>query len=285
MAISKKKALVPVLGVVAFAIVYIFGGSHFLTSCGNSGSYAMERLKSCPKAVALLGDDISYSSGISCGSYGSTGGHELASVSVPVSGSKGSGTYSYTAEILGKQVRFSGSLSAAGQTIDIGTCSTGGSDRRRWNDFPCHCIAEGEKADRRVQLALSVDDNPTQGPFVTAYRLHVGKDGEYPLAVTEQTAPSNQTPSRLLEFGIACAQDRVIVATQRNVSAWSLDDGKLIWERTLDRSLNLLSGRTPKKNFTLKCRVLTVKDNRIQVPLGKTKAIPVLVTTGEVARD
>jgi len=118
----KKKILMIVL-VVVIAIAYLYGGPLMFSSCGNVGDYAMERLRACPKAVELLGNDINTSYGCSWGSTESTGNTERASVRIPVAGSKASGAYHYAADRIGSDIRFSGMLEVGNQRVNIATCT------------------------------------------------------------------------------------------------------------------------------------------------------------------
>jgi hypothetical protein len=117
-----KKRITSVGGVVVFAIAYLFAGPLMFTKCGSTGDYALERLRACPAAVELLGDDIDSTFGLSLGSIESQGGLERASVSLPVAGSKARGTYDYSADRVGSDIRFSGAVSVGDVTIDVGTC-------------------------------------------------------------------------------------------------------------------------------------------------------------------
>ena len=117
-----KKSLTSIGGVVAFAVAYVLLGPLMFTTCGSTGDYALERLRACRLAGETLGDDIHFSYGISCGSFESQGGLERASVTLPVAGSKARGTYSYSADRVGNNIRFAGSLEAGGRAIDVGTC-------------------------------------------------------------------------------------------------------------------------------------------------------------------
>jgi hypothetical protein len=117
-----KKRLTSIAGPVAFLVVYVFLGPRMFTSCGTTGDYALERLSACRPAAELLGEDIHYSYGMSCGSFESQGSMERSSVRLPVAGSRARGTYSYSADRIGTNIRFAGQLETGGKTIDIGTC-------------------------------------------------------------------------------------------------------------------------------------------------------------------
>jgi len=127
--LSKKiKALViPILIVIAapfgLPLLSIFAG----TSSGYQ-DFVMGKLQACPHARALLGEDVGPSYvGIACGSSESGGGRDYAKWSVPVSGSKGRGTYSYYLDGQGSQwVMTQAQLDVGGQVIDIANCTPGG---------------------------------------------------------------------------------------------------------------------------------------------------------------
>jgi len=120
-----RKSLSTVILIVGIGAAYFLFGPMMFSSCGNTGDYALERLRACPAAVELLGDDIKTTWGLSWGSTESRGNMERASVRIPVAGSKGSGAYHYAADRVGGNIRFSGMLEVGDKQIDIGTCSGG----------------------------------------------------------------------------------------------------------------------------------------------------------------
>lgn len=118
-----KKKIPMIVLVVVIAIAYLYAGPLMFSSCGNVGDYAIQKLRACPKAVELLGDDIDTSYGCSWGSTESTGNTERASVRIPVAGSQASGAYHYAADRVGSDIRFSGMLEVGDQRVDIATCT------------------------------------------------------------------------------------------------------------------------------------------------------------------
>ena len=116
--------------------------------------------------------------------------------------------------------------------------------------------------------------------FNVAYRLHVA-DKQYDLAVTDQTAPQSTVPSRLLELVVHCTKDNVVVGTQENVSAWSLDSGKLLWSTQLEQRVDLLAGPAPRADFSVSCREIEPKKGELPIPLGKKKRALLDIATGE----
>lgn len=118
-----KKSMSTVILIAGIGVAYLFVGPMMFSSCGNTGDYALERLRACPAAVELLGDGIDTTWGLSWGSTESRGNMERASARIPVAGSKGSGAYHYAADRIGGNIRFSGMLEVGDKQIDIGSCS------------------------------------------------------------------------------------------------------------------------------------------------------------------
>jgi hypothetical protein len=121
-----KAILIPILIVLAapFALPVLS------IAFGHMSGYqdvAMGKLQACPHARALLGEDVGPSFiGIACGSSESGGGNDFAQWTVPVSGSKGRGTYSYYLDGRGGGWTMqSGTLEVDGQIVDIASCTPG----------------------------------------------------------------------------------------------------------------------------------------------------------------
>lgn len=121
-----KKRLSTIGLIAGIAVAYLFLGPMMFTSCGNIGDYALERLRSCPEAVTLLGDDIDTTFGLSWGSTESQGNMERAAVRIPVAGSKARGAYHYAADRIGGNVRFSGMLEVGDKQVNVGNCTVSG---------------------------------------------------------------------------------------------------------------------------------------------------------------
>lgn len=85
----------------------------------------MRRLETCPAAVAVLGDDVRPAVvGWSCGNAESSGAMGHASWTLPVRGSRGSGTYQFAVDRHGGPWNvLAATLTANGQTIDVGSCA------------------------------------------------------------------------------------------------------------------------------------------------------------------
>jgi hypothetical protein len=124
-------------GLVLFIVGITVFGTHACVAC-NSGvtDPALEALRKCPAAREILGDDIGWSV-VGCTNYRSGSGgdpinqgcHSSQSFQVPVSGTKGRGSYRFSAsQPAGKDNRFTGgSLYVPGQYVSIssdGTCSS-----------------------------------------------------------------------------------------------------------------------------------------------------------------
>ena len=101
--------------------------------CNTRGEHrdvVLGALRSCPRAVTLLGDQIDFSwMGWSCGNarYGNdTGGYvndAFVDWTQPVRGTRGRGSYSFAAEKVGRTWRLvRGSLEVGNETIDVGSC-------------------------------------------------------------------------------------------------------------------------------------------------------------------
>jgi len=264
-------------------------------------------LRECDLAVDLLGDDIDLTYGISYGSMESSGNFEEADVTIPVKGSKSRGSYSYYAVRSGSNIQFDGTLEVDGRTVDIGVCSgarnsgnTGNTNNtgsagntrgagntddslRTYNNTNCSCVVEGEETDRKVSLKLSVDDDAPTGPFQTYYKLGVG-DKVFKLATSDVTAPKNLEPTRALEIAIHCASDRVVIGNQKQVTAWSLDDGHELWSTPLERKLNLLGDAPPQKDFSLTCHELKARRGKLKIPTGKSKRIIIDIASGDIKK-
>jgi len=126
-----SKAIKGVGGAIVVAIIAIFGMPFMgigAASCMGYNDLVMGRLRSCPQAQQLLGDDIGPAYvGMSCGNAETEGSFGRASWSMPVRGSNGRGTYQFAAEKRGSGWQMlSGQLTANGQTVDILSCSGGG---------------------------------------------------------------------------------------------------------------------------------------------------------------
>jgi hypothetical protein len=119
------KSVKTIVIVVGLAVAYMFIGPMMFTSCGNVGDYALQRLRACPAAVELLGDDIDTTFGLSWGSTESQGNMERAAVRLPVAGSKASGAYHYAADRIGNDIRFSGTLEVGDAVVDVAKCTGG----------------------------------------------------------------------------------------------------------------------------------------------------------------
>jgi len=87
----------------------------------------MGALQACPHARAMLGDNVGPSYvGLAMGSSETQGGHGRASWRVPVSGSRGRGTYRYTVMKMGGPWQINSAvLEAGGQMLDIANCAPG----------------------------------------------------------------------------------------------------------------------------------------------------------------
>jgi len=116
-------ALAILLAVVIAGAMPLFGVC--TGSCMGYQDVAMERLRACPDAQRLLGDDIRPSYvGLSCGSAETEGSFGHASWRQPVRGSKARGTYSYSVERRGGPWQLlQGSLEVGGQSVDVLSCS------------------------------------------------------------------------------------------------------------------------------------------------------------------
>jgi hypothetical protein len=95
-----------------------------LPRCDGAYEPAFKAINACPQAVELLGQDIQQAPlGLSCGSSETGGGSGRASWSVRVSGSKGSGSYSYAGSSNGSGWKLHrASLEVGDQEISIAPC-------------------------------------------------------------------------------------------------------------------------------------------------------------------
>jgi hypothetical protein len=114
---------------VGIALLLSTGGPFFSTCSGGCGGYeglVMDTLRVCPKARELLGDDVRESYvGCACGQMETGGGTGNASWSVPVSGSRGRGTYEYVLEQhAGRWQVMAATLHAQDQNVDVLGCSS-----------------------------------------------------------------------------------------------------------------------------------------------------------------
>jgi hypothetical protein len=117
------------MGLVAFIVGLTVFGAHGCLACNSDVTDpALEALKRCPAAREMLGDDIGWSF-VGCHTYKSgTGGDPFnggcsssQSYRVPVSGSKGRGSYVFSAsQPAGKDNAFqSGVLFMNGKTVMV----------------------------------------------------------------------------------------------------------------------------------------------------------------------
>ena len=130
---QRKRSRKPIKTIVIIAIVVVaapFALPAFSMFAGHSSGYqdfVMGKLQACPHARAALGEDVGPSYvGLAYGSSESGGGRDYANWTVPVSGSKGRGTYEYYLDGHGSQwVMTKAELDVDGQVIDILNCSPG----------------------------------------------------------------------------------------------------------------------------------------------------------------
>ena len=124
-------------GLVVFILLIVLGGTRACVACNSDTTDpALAALQKCPLARDLLGDDISWSV-MGCANYRSRSGgdpinqgcHSSQSYDVPVSGTRGRGSFRFsTSSTPNAPARFrGGSLYAPGQYITIatdGTCTS-----------------------------------------------------------------------------------------------------------------------------------------------------------------
>src|SRR5215472_17146756 len=107
--------------------VFIVFAAFFPRACvANSGEYAaaLGAVRACPQATALLGDDI-HTAWLGCvtGRERTSSSSGSAKWRVPLTGTKGSGVYHFTANRKGEAWSLtSGTLDTGGETIDVYRC-------------------------------------------------------------------------------------------------------------------------------------------------------------------
>jgi tetratricopeptide (TPR) repeat protein len=133
MARKKRKKLIKTIIIVALiAIAAPFAMPAFALFAGSSSGYqdfVIGKLQACQHARALLGEDVGPSYvGLAWGSSETEGGmHGHAQWHIPVSGSRGRGSYDYALELHGGQwSMLHAQLDVDGQLVDIASCTSGG---------------------------------------------------------------------------------------------------------------------------------------------------------------
>lgn len=126
MSLSKKKIFtwLPIaIGIGLIALTPVFGV--VAGSCMGYHEFVMQTLRDCPQAEVVLGDDIGLGwVGMSCGSAETDGGHGQASWTLPVQGSKGSGSYSFYLEKHGGDWEMKqASLEVGDRKVDVVACA------------------------------------------------------------------------------------------------------------------------------------------------------------------
>jgi len=136
---SRKAAVGVPLFVIGLALVIAFGSPLCARACATvdgEAEEAMASLRACPAARDVLGDDIGWSS-VGCANCSSksggdpttTGCHSSTRYSLPVSGTKSRGTYSFGSSTrAGKRDRSTGVVSTSTHTITLS--SNGSCDAR-----------------------------------------------------------------------------------------------------------------------------------------------------------
>jgi hypothetical protein len=182
------------LGVVALLVI---GAPVLATFCGTCDGYqglVMDRLRACPEARGLLGDGIGESYfGCSCGQSETGGGTGNAAWSIPVSGSRGRGTYAYTVEEHGgRWTMTEASLESQGRSIDVLACTSPAPTAGTTASPP----AEAQPA---AALAAQCDANVAAACLALAAMYDEGK------GVPRDPALAHKLYDRACENGLATA--------------------------------------------------------------------------------
>lgn len=133
----------------------------------------------------------------------------------------------------------------------------------------------------RVELNIGVGGSKTvmgdpAYEFVdyTVTQWVLTRDGEpWLLPSTMQTAPPEALPGWRSTMGFGCANDTIVIASVRHVSAWSLTDRKLLWTTELDKPFGDELGLGRRGSYQLSCSTLAIRRNVVELPLDRRRKL------------
>lgn len=244
---SGRKLVGSIASTVLIVVGVVFGMPFFglgASSCMGYNDVVMSRLRACPQAQQVLGDDIGPAYvGMSCGSAETEGAFGRASWSMPVRGTKARGTYQFAVEKRGGGWQMlSGSLSAGGQVVDIASCTpgAGGGGLMAPSAFtgtatavtgsapvaqgsPCTVTVTPVSAGQfncrvAVQCGGSILYGSGQGGYTTCLTIPDATGGSAISAQDAQMTPADNDPSMSLQT----AANLATVSDQGPAGVWSV---------------------------------------------------------------
>jgi len=148
----------------------------------------------------------------------------------------------------------------------------------------CECKADldGDGKREAIQLALKasvvgtwITSSGTSREVAYDFIVRPKKKGEpFRLPLEKQTAPPRRRRGEVMDVGVACETDRMIVAAGQHVTAWSLRSQSAEWTTELPASFIKKGSRPPTTGPTIHCAKMRVRKGAVTVQLpGGTVAL------------
>lgn len=147
----------------------------------------------------------------------------------------------------------------------------------------CSCKADrdGDGKTEKIQLALKAS---AVGTWITSagtsreiaydFIVRSARGEPFRLPLDETTAPPKRQRGEVMDVGVGCERDRLLVAAASRVSAWSLRTESLEWTAELPAPYVKKGRRAPSNGPTIYCGRLPVRKGRVTVQLpGGTMAL------------
>jgi hypothetical protein len=112
-------------------------------------------------------------------------------------------------------------------------------------------------------------------------RMTDGRGDLASLSLGDATAPPASISGPALSLGLGCDSERVIVAWNDRVTAWSADDGRALWTASLDRPLRARRVDS-SSGLGVRCRSLSVRKTQVTVPIEGKKKARIRLSDGKV---
>ena len=184
---------------------------------------------------------------------------------------------------------------ARGNGPEQGRAAAQGSERsaaRQLQGCACTGRVGGERT--RARLAVQVEEQPEErgeeqqaardGTPVIELRYFLEVAGaSHPLRAGEAGAQLARAAERRLGIGMGCHGDTVAIAAGDRVTGWSLVDGSMRWDVTLDAPYRY-RGKPAEQGDPIECDRLRVRGGRVRVPMGRKQRTTIDMASGRVRR-
>lgn len=146
------------------------------------------------------------------------------------------------------------------------------------------CTCTGKVAGKRVRARLAVQVQAASGDGTPVIDLRYFLDVAeqlHPLRAGEASAQLARAAARRLGIGMGCHGDTVAIAAGDRVTGWSLVDGSMRWDVTLDAPYRH-RGTPAEQGISTACDQMRVRAGRVRVPTGRKQQAAIDMVTGRV---